>query len=283
LELIWPWQDRNGRFSWLKASTFVLMFAPAIWILSEVVTGGFGPAPLGGMTYWSGLWATFLLLLALAITPAAVIFRSSRPILVRRMIGVTALIYTIAHIIIYFALRFWNFAHIFHEMAIRLSLIVATLSTIGLIALGVTSVDVAVERMGAQAWNRLHSIIYVTTALAIFHYLLSPASYPDQALVTGIFFWLICWRLLNRYQAGANALSLAALAIASCIFTALFEAGWNWLYHDDEPLWVIGNNFRLILGLAPASKVLALGLLAAITAFLCQLPWPQRYRPAAPR
>jgi hypothetical protein len=28
--MIWPWQDRNRRFSWLKASTFALMLLPAI-------------------------------------------------------------------------------------------------------------------------------------------------------------------------------------------------------------------------------------------------------------
>ena len=30
MQLIWPWQDRNRRFSWLKASTFALLLLPAI-------------------------------------------------------------------------------------------------------------------------------------------------------------------------------------------------------------------------------------------------------------
>src|SRR5262249_19537962 len=30
LRLIWPWQDRNRRFSWLKASAFALVLLPAI-------------------------------------------------------------------------------------------------------------------------------------------------------------------------------------------------------------------------------------------------------------
>src|SRR5438445_1690450 len=167
LHVIWPWQDRKHGFSWLKAGTFALMFVPAIWLLYQVGTEQFGPVPLGGMTYWSGLWATALLLLALAITPALTIFRWSQLIIVRRMIGVTALAYTVAHIIIYFALRFWDFTFIANEMATRLSLIVATASTIGLIALGATSVDAAVRRMGAEGWQRLHSAVYVTTALAI--------------------------------------------------------------------------------------------------------------------
>src|SRR6266850_1071498 len=194
LQLIWPWQDRKHGFSWLKASTFALMFVPAIWLLYQLVTGEFGPVPLGGMTYWSGLWATAILLLALAITPALTIFRWSRLIIVRRMIGVTALAYTIAHIIIYFALRFWNFGFIVNEMVTRLSLIVATVSTIGLIALGATSLDAAVRRMGAEGWNRLHNTVYVVTALALVHYLLSPGIFPEQYLTSGIFLWLMVWR-----------------------------------------------------------------------------------------
>src|SRR4249920_3140671 len=104
---------------------FALMFAPAIWLIYQVETEQFGPVPLGGMTYWSGLWATALLMLALAITPAQTTLRWGRIIIVRRMIGVTALAYTVAHIIIYFALRFWDFAHIAHEMVTRVSLILA--------------------------------------------------------------------------------------------------------------------------------------------------------------
>src|SRR5262245_60921101 len=154
------------------------MFAPGLWLVYQVATEQFGPVPLGGMTYWSGLWATTLVMLALAITPAAAIFRWPRLIVVRRMIGVTALAYTIAHIIIYFALRFWDFLHIAHEMVTRVSLILATVATIGLIALGATSLDGAVRRMGAQGWQRLHNTIYLIAALAVVHYLLSPDIYP---------------------------------------------------------------------------------------------------------
>jgi methionine sulfoxide reductase heme-binding subunit len=270
LQLIWPWQDRNAGFSWFKASTLALMFAPAIWILNEVRVGGFGPVPLGGMTYWSGLWATALLLLALAMTPAAVIVRSNRFIRVRRMIGVTALAYTIGHVIIYFALRLWDFPHIAHEMTTRLSLLVATLATVALISLGATSLDAAVQRMGAHGWNRLHGIIYVTAALALLHYLLSPGSYPDQLLLAGIFFWLMLWRALNRRRRGADPVALAILTIASCAFTILLEAGWSWLYHGDDPLWVLGNNLNLELGIPPAWEVLGLGSVATLVAAVCQ-------------
>ena len=270
MQLIWPWQDRKQGLSWLKAGTFALMLVPAIWLLYQISTEQFGPVPLGGMTYWSGLWATALLMLALAVTPAATIFRWGRLIIVRRMIGVTALAYTIAHIIIYFALRHWSFASIAHEMMTRVSLIVASVATVGLVALGATSLDAAARRMGAKGWQRLHNTVYVISALALIHYLLSPDIYPEQYLMSGMFFWLMVWRVLNRRGRGADVRALAILAVASCFFTVFFEAGWLWAYHGYEPLRTLGNNFSLDLGIPPAWQILALGLLIAVAAFTQQ-------------
>jgi sulfoxide reductase heme-binding subunit YedZ len=261
--LIWPWQDGDRGFSWLKATTFALMFAPAIWLVDQVATGGFGPVPLGGMTYWSGFWATAILLLALAITPAAILFRWRRLVIVRRMIGVTALAYAIAHVVIYFALRFWDFAFIAREIATRLSLIVATVSTIGLIALGATSADAAVRWMGAAAWQRLHRAVYAATALAILHYLLSPGLFPDQFLLSGLFFWLMMWRLLERRGRGANVWALTALAIASSLFTAAFQVVCIWAFRDYALSEIFDIYFTSVLGIPPMWTVLALGLLIA--------------------
>ncbi len=270
----WPWQDGKLGFSPLKAGTFALMFVPAIWIVYQVGTEQFGPVPLGGMTYWSGLWATALLLLALAMTPASTILGWRRLVIVRRMVGVTALAYTAGHIVIYFALRFWNFASIAHEMVTRFSLIVATVATIGLIALGATSLDAAVARMGAKGWKRLHNTVYAVTALALLHYLLSPDIYPEQFLTSGMFFWLMVWRVLNARGRGADVTALAVLAVASGLFTALLEAGWVWAYHGYEPLGTLRNDFSLDLGIPPAWQVLALGLLAAAAAFVRQALLP---------
>jgi sulfoxide reductase heme-binding subunit YedZ len=248
------------------------MFAPAIWLLDQIITEQFGPVPLGGMTYWSGLWATALLMLTLTITPAGTIFRWRQLIIVRRMIGVTALAYTIAHIIIYFALRFWNFASIAHEMVTRISLILATIATLGLIALGATSLDAAVRRMGAQGWQRLHNAVYVISALALIHYLLSPDIYPEQYLMSGIFFWLMGWRVLNQRGQGTNAVALALLAVASCLFTALLEVSWIWAYQGYKPSEIFDIYFTFALGIPPMWKILVLGLLVAVAAAVLPAP-----------
>jgi methionine sulfoxide reductase heme-binding subunit len=265
-QMIWPWQDGSRGFSWLKATTFASMFLPAVWLVEQFAVGGFGPVPLGGMTYWSGFWATAILLLALAVTPAAVIFHWRRLLIVRRMIGVTALAYALAHLFIYFALRFWDFGFIAKEMATRLSLIVATVSTIGLIALGVTSVNAAVRWMGAAAWQRLHQVVYATAVLAILHYLLSPGLFPDQFLLSGLFFWLMTWRLLEQKGRGADAWALAALAVVSSLFTAAFQVACIWAFRDYALQEIFDIYFTSVLGIPPMWTVLALGLLIAAAA-----------------
>jgi sulfoxide reductase heme-binding subunit YedZ len=274
LQLIWPWQNRSRRFSALKAATFALMFAPGLWLAWQLAAGDFGILPMayGSLIYWSGVWATGVLWLALAVTPAMRIFRWPALVDVRRMVGVAALAYTIAHLVLWFPLRSWNWAFIGNEMMTRLTLMVATLSTIGLVALGVTSVDAAIARMGAKGWQRLHNAVYAVSALALAHVLLSRGNYPEQYLLTGIFFWLMVWRLLDRYKRGADAAALATLALVTCLVTALTEAVRAWLTRGYELSWSLGNNFTLELGIPPAWEVLVLGLAIALLAALRQAP-----------
>jgi methionine sulfoxide reductase heme-binding subunit len=287
VQFIWPWQDRTRRFSWLKATTFAFMLWPAVRTAYLLGIGDYGtawPIALGGLTYWSGVWATVILLMALAVTPAAAIFQWPALIDVRRMIGVTALVYTIAHMVIYFALRHFDFAYIANDMATRLTLIVATLSTIGLIVLGATSVDAAIRYMGAKNWQRLHATNYVISALAILHVVLARGTYSEQYMLTAMFFWLMAWRVLTRYRVGANVKVLALLALTSCLVAAGLEAGFLWSRRGFDVLGTLRVNFNLgILDFdyPPAWQVLALGLLVALGAAGRQAVRPKTAKLAA--
>jgi sulfoxide reductase heme-binding subunit YedZ len=274
LRWIWPWQDRNRRFSWLKAGAFALVLAPAMWTAWLVATGEYGTVAaimLNGLTYWSGVWATAVLLMALAVTPAAAIFRWPALVDVRRMTGVAGLAYSIAHVIVYFAFRSWDWAFIGNDM-LRLSMVAAVLSTIGLIVLGATSLDAAIEHMGVKNWQRLHAANYAISGLAILHVVLARGTYAEQYMLAGIFFWLMAWRVLARYWLGANVTALIVLAVVSCLFAAGLEAGFLWARRGFDVIKTLGFNFNLaILDIAypPAWQVLAFGLAAALAAACC--------------
>ena len=247
------------------------MLLPAVRFIYLFAAGDYGYLPIafGKMTYWSGVWATVVLLAALAVTPALTILRWHALVDVRRMVGVTALVYTLMHVVFYFGLRSWNFALIANETLTRATLVVATLSTIGLVVLGATSLDAAIRYLGTRNWQRLHNTNYAISALAILHVALARGTYPEQYLLTGIFFWLMAWRVLARYGRGADAGALAMLAVASCLFTAFLEAAFLWARRGYDVPGTLGNNFNpamLEIGVPAAWQVLGFGLLFALGA-----------------
>jgi sulfoxide reductase heme-binding subunit YedZ len=271
LRWAWPWQDRNRRFSWLKAGAFAFVLLPAVrtaWLVGAGEYGTVAALVLNGLTFWSGVWATAVLLAALAVTPAAAIFRWPAFADVRRMTGVAALAYTIAHIVLYFAFRSFDFAFIAADW-MRLTLVLATLSTLGLIVLGATSVDAVIRRMGARNWRRLHATTYAIGGLALLHVVLARGTYAEQYMLAGIFFWLMSWRLLARHGLGASGKALLMLAAASCLFTALLEAGFLWGRRGYDVFGTLGLNFNpafLAALYPPAWRVLAFGLAVALAA-----------------
>jgi sulfoxide reductase heme-binding subunit YedZ len=272
VRLIWPWQDRNRNFSWAKAGAFALVLWPAVRFIDEFATGDLGllSMEVGNMTFWSGVWATVVLLLALAVTPVMTVFRWRALVDVRRMIGVTALVYTLVHVVLYFALRSWNFSSIANETLTRATLVLATLSTIGLVVLGATSLDAAIRYMGARNWQRLHNTNYAISGLAVLHVVLARGTYPEQYLLAGLFVWLMAWRVLARYGLGADARALTALAVASSLFTAFLEAGFLLGRRGYDIAGTLANNFNpamLEIGVPPPWQVLAFGLFFALGAF----------------
>lgn len=259
-----PWRDRRGNFSPLKAICFALILTvPVYSMMAPVLDDGVGPKPAIFLIYQSGVWATALLLISLAITPARHVLGWSQLIVVRRMIGVSALVYTIVHFIIFFWLNDFEGTKIGLEFQ-RLTVWIASLSTIAMVALGVTSLDAAIAKMGAKAWNRLHSLTYILTALAIFHFLLSRASIAGTPfMMTGMFFYLMGWRVLHRLGKGTDPLALIVLAVLAAALSLGIEMEWLNFYRRRRfaETWGAAISFRY--DLAPTWQILIIGLIVA--------------------
>jgi sulfoxide reductase heme-binding subunit YedZ len=135
--------------------------------------------------------------------------------------------------------------------------------------LGATSLDAAIRYLGARNWQRLHNTNYVISALAILHVVLARGTYPEQYLLTGMFVWLMAWRVLARFGLGADARALTALAVASCLFTAFLEAGFLLGRRGYDVAGTLTNNFNptmLEIGVPAPWQVLAFGLVFALGA-----------------
>ncbi len=225
-----PLRDRRGRISPLKAWTFALIVVvPTFAILWPVVTDNAGGLPEILVTYTTGVWAAWLFVLSLCVTPARRIFRLNQLITIRRVLGVSAVVYTIVHCIVFLYLIRLDGPTFIREYT-RPTIWVATVSTVGFLVLAATSLDAAVARMG-KWWNVLHQGTYVLTALGIGHFLLSRASTSGVPfLFSGIFFWLMAWRILDRFKKGTSIPWLFGLGIGVVLFNLAFQIVWLWLY-----------------------------------------------------
>lgn len=286
-----PWLDASGRFSVLRTAVLVGLCLPAAWLASEFWSGRWDfPSPFVPLIYHSGLWATYLLLLSLFVTPLCRIAGWTRLAQTRRMIGLAALLYTLLHLLAWFGLRFWDAGVLLLELVDRPTLWAATISLVGLMALGATSFDAAIRRMGPRAWKRLHRAVYWLAGLAVLHFLLSPGALQGLPfLMAGAYVWLMGWRLLERRRRGASPPALAALALLATLFTLLLEPAWlatvqaERAYHG--PLDALAANFNtenwVYLGVPPAWQILGAGLALAAIRFLAdRLPKSARRDPA---
>ena len=165
------WNDRQGCFSPLKASTLAIGVAPALVIAYWFFTGALLPLSVKIALHLVGDWAVRFLVLTLALTPLQRIFNYPKLTLVRRMLGVTAYAYALAHFVLYIINVKFNFTLVVSEILHRFYLTIGFVTLIGLSFLAATSFDAAVRKLGAK-WKMLHRLAYGLAVLALFHYYL---------------------------------------------------------------------------------------------------------------
>eukprot|EP01037_Dinobryon_pediforme_P023663 gene23663-25170_t len=115
-----PWTDRAGRLVPVKLLVFIAVCAPAIWMLIQWQGGMLSPKPLTDLLRQSGDWAIRLLVATLLVTPLRFVTKWNRWVMVRRMVGLAALAYTLAHLLFYFWDEAFAWGTILREMVLRL-------------------------------------------------------------------------------------------------------------------------------------------------------------------
>src|SRR5215469_14058835 len=164
--MIVPWRDRHGRFLPLKAAVLAASFIPGAVLAWWWLTGALGGRPVTEVIHGTGDWAIRYLLISLAITPAARVLNWPRLLTVRRIVGLTALAYVVAHLALYAVDQNLRIGFITSEIVHRFYLTIGFVTLLGLGALGVTSTNGWMQRIG-KWWKRLHSVIYVLVVIAL--------------------------------------------------------------------------------------------------------------------
>jgi sulfoxide reductase heme-binding subunit YedZ len=262
-----PWLDRAGRVSAFKTSVFALLLLPGLYVAWQLATHGYA-RPYILANHDLGDWAIRLLFVTLAVTPIRQSLGLPKLILVRRMVGVAAFCYAVAHFLFYTldqSLRIWVVAR---EIALRYYLTIGFIGLLILLALAVTSTDGMVRRLGGKRWAALHRLVYGAGALAVVHFFIqSKADVTEPFIMGGIFLWLMLWRLLARHgllQRGIASIGLLVLlAAAAAAASAGAEALYYHLKTGVDLTRVLATNWSLGIGLRPAWVVGGAGLAVA--------------------
>jgi methionine sulfoxide reductase heme-binding subunit len=266
-----PWYDYGGRFSPFKLAVFVLLFAPALWVMVAFPLGLLGARPTNEAIHQIGLWALRFIFIALAITPLRSVLQWQRLIVVRRMVGLAAFAYALAHLLLYTASEAFDLVKVASEIVLRVYLTIGFAAVLGLSLLAATSTDAMVRRLGRR-WQTLHRLVYLIALLAVIHYWLqSKLEIWEPTIMAGIYLWLIGYRLLGWRFSVRGRLPLAwvgGLGIAAAVLTAAGEALYFWLAYGADPGRVVAANWSLVLGVRPAVVVLALGLAVTLAGLL---------------
>lgn len=276
-----PWLDRSGRFAALKAVAFLAVFAPLGFMYRDYLQGLYTARLAMEINHALGLWAIRLLVLTLAITPLRQSLQWPGLIQVRRMTGVAAFCYALAHFLAYVVDQKFNLWFVAREIVLRFYLTIGFVVLLALAALAATSTDGMLRRMGGKAWRKLHYLTYPAVFMAIVHYFLQSKAGPAEATVlAGLFGWMMVWRLLAAYRGVPGPLGLVLLAIVAGVLTAGGEAGYYGLFTGIDPMRVLNANWTQ-LGLRPGWVVLEITLGVAVLALLRQVTARPARRPVA--
>lgn len=261
-----PWLDRAGRLSPLKLATFAALFVPGLWIAAKLGLGMMGAKPLTAAIHQTGDWAVRFLVASLAITPLRRIGNWPQLILVRRMVGLAALAYATIHLGLYVVDQGFDLARVATEIALRVYLTIGFVALLGLAALGITSTDAMIRRMGA-AWHRLHKVVYALAALALLHYFLQTKLEVSSPVEwSGYLFLFLGHRLMQRAGWPTTPPTLAGLAVAAAVACALLEGAWYKLATGVPVPFVdiLAQNLDFSYEVRPPWFVLGVGLALAL-------------------
>src|SRR5258707_2378658 len=285
------WRDRRGRLSWLRVATLAFLLMPvaiALWNADAIVHGA---RPLNDVIHRAGFWMLMFILATLAITPLRRSTSFGPLIDVRRMLGVGAFVYGIAHISLYTADQMFDLVKVASEIAQRIYLVIGFTALVGLATLAATSTDAMVRRLGALRWQRLHYVVYGIGVLALIHYFQqTKADVSVPTFTAGLFTWLMGYRIVVKLWKVRGELStpaLVGLSLVVAALTFLAEAVGIAIVFNVSPLLVLQANLDFDVGLdmiRPGWLVLAAGLAVSALNFVClRLVKPRRNRAALSR
>jgi sulfoxide reductase heme-binding subunit YedZ len=165
-----------------------------------------GADPVDRLLHACGITALNMLLITLLVTPVRQITGWNSLIRLRRMLGLFAAFYALAHFSVYAWLdQGLDLRAIGADIIKRPYITIGMLALLLLIPLAVTSTNRMMRRLGRR-WQKLHRLVYLVTLLGVWHFWWQVKKDIREPLIyAGIFLVLMAWRFFRAKSAPATA------------------------------------------------------------------------------
>ena len=194
------------RVLWRRVGIFIVSLLPLAWITYLTFGERLGADPAKALVVFTGEWTLYFLFITLSVTPLRRLINFPRfhfrwLQVHRRMLGLFTLFYALLHVP-----AFWVFilgldaSRFVRELVERPYILVTIPAVMLLVALGVTSTQAMMRRLGKR-WQLLHNGIYLVAVLAWVHVFMQVrSSYFLAAVYGAIVVWLLGIRLYWFWQ-----------------------------------------------------------------------------------
>ncbi len=156
-----------------KPLVFAACLLPALHLAAGAVGWwgvSLGADPVKMMLLTCGTWTLNFLMITLCMTPLRDLTHSVFWLRFRRMFGLFAFFYVVAHFTVYLVLdQAGNVGAVWQDIVKRPYITIGMLALLLLIPLAVTSTARMQRRLGRR-WARLHRLIYAVAVLGVWHF-----------------------------------------------------------------------------------------------------------------
>lgn len=193
---------------WLKTALHLMLTGLLALQFYQGVLGQLGAEPVSVLLTFTGLHGLQVLMITLLIAPAARLLPCPDLMKLRRMLGLYAFFYGLAHFSTYivFDLQL-NWPQIGNEIIERPYITVGFSALLLLALLAVTSFAALQKRMGRR-WQQLHNGVYAALALILLHFSWAQKTWFDDPLwywaIGAVLMWLRKDKLLAAMQPAAS-------------------------------------------------------------------------------
>lgn len=175
---------------------------PAALMALDIWRGRLGANPVEFITRTTGVLTLVFLVITLLVTPLRKILGWNWLLKQRRLLGLYAFFYGLAHLLTYIAGdRDWRVLTVPADVYKRPFIAIGMISFLLMVPLAVTSTNAMIKKLGGKRWNRLHRLTYLVAIGGVMHYWMivkSDITYPAAfGIAVAV---LLAYRLVVRLR-----------------------------------------------------------------------------------